>query len=145
MSKLRFFGSTHSVWKLKSMNQKKLHIWHFLGKSFERPTHFECMWITVNAWNRSSPPKVFLGKDVRNIYSKFTGEHHFRSIISIKLLRNFIEITLRHGCYPVNVLYIFTTPFHRKTSGGLFLVRHLISKLSIFLIQNHLCIEILCF
>ena len=41
------------------------------------------------------------------------------SVISIKLLCNFIEITLRHGCYPVNLLHIFGTPFTKNTSGQL--------------------------
>ena len=38
---------------------------------------------------------MFLG-GVLKIYSKFTGEHPCRNGISIKLLRNFIEITFRH-------------------------------------------------
>ena len=42
-------------------------------------------------------------------------------MISIKLLCNFIEITLPHGCSPVNSLYIFRKPFSGNTSGGLFL------------------------
>ena len=29
----------------------------------------------------------------------------------VALLCNFIEITLRHGCFPVNLLHIFRTPF----------------------------------
>ena len=35
---------------------------------------------------------------------------------------NFIEITLRHGCSPVNLLHIFRTPFPNNTSGRLLLV-----------------------
>ena len=35
---------------------------------------------------------------------------------------NFIEITLRHGCSPVNLLHIFRTPFIKVTSGWLLLV-----------------------
>ena len=31
------------------------------------------------------------------------------------------EITLRHGCSPVNLLHIFRTPFTRNTSGWLLL------------------------
>ena len=38
-----------------------------------------------------------------------------------KLLFNFIEITLRHGCSPLNLLYIFRTPLCKKTSGVLLL------------------------
>ena len=33
------------------------------------------------------------------------------------LNNNFIEIALRHGCSPVNLPHIFSTPFSRNTSG----------------------------
>ena len=33
---------------------------------------------------------------------------------------NFIEITLRHGCCPVNLLHIFRTPFIKNTLTGCF-------------------------
>ena len=35
------------------------------------------------------------------------------------MLCNFIEIALRHGCSPVNLLHIFRTPFPKNTSGWL--------------------------
>ena len=35
---------------------------------------------------RNSHPKVFLGKGVIKLCSKFTGEHPFGKVISIKLL-----------------------------------------------------------
>ena len=70
---------------------------------------------------RSNSPEVFLGKGVLKTCSKFTGEHPCRSVISIKLQSNFIEIALRHGCSPVNFLHIFRTPFPKNTSGGLLL------------------------
>ena len=63
---------------------------------------------------------------------KFTREHPCRNMISIKLQSNFIEIRLRHGCSPVNLLHIFRTFFHRNPSGGLLL----------FYQQCHLC---MCF
>ena len=34
------------------------------------------------------------------------------------MLCNFIEITFRHGCSPVNLLHIFRTPFPKTTPGG---------------------------
>ena len=34
---------------------------------------------------------------------------------------NFIEISLRHGCSPVNLLHIFRTPFPKNISGRLLL------------------------
>ena len=66
---------------------------------------------------RSSRPEVFFGKGVLKICSKFTGKHPCRNAIS----RNFIEIALRHGCSPVNLLHISRTPFPRNTSGWLLL------------------------
>ena len=39
----------------------------------------------------------------------------------VALLCNFIEVALRHGCSPVNLLHIFRTPFLRNTSKGLLL------------------------
>ena len=74
--------------------------------------------------HRSSHPEVFLGKGALKICSKFTGEHPCRSVNAIKLLCNFIEMTLRHGCFPVNLLHIFRTPFPKNTSGGLLLKIH---------------------
>ena len=73
-------------------------------------------------FSRSSHPEVFLVKGVLKICSKFTGEHQYWSVISIKLHCSFIEIILRHGCSPVNLLYIFRTPFTKNTSGWLLLV-----------------------
>ena len=67
--------------------------------------------------NRRNPSEVFLGRGVLKICSTFTGEHSCLSAISIKLLTNFIEITLRHGCSPVNYQNIFL----KNTSGGLLL------------------------
>ena len=73
--------------------------------------------VICNMTSGSSHPEVFLGKGVLKISSKFTGEHPCRSVISIKLQSSFIEIALRHGCSPVNLLHILRTPFPRNTSG----------------------------
>ena len=69
---------------------------------------------------RSSHAEVFLGKGVQKICSKFTEEHSCRSVILIKMLCKFIEITLRHGCSPVNLLRISRTHFLRTPLGGCF-------------------------
>ena len=53
---------------------------------------------------------------------QFTGEHPCRSAISIKLRRNFIEITLRHGYSLVNLLHIFRKPLPKNTSRRLLLL-----------------------
>ena len=60
-----------------------------------------------------------LGKGVMKICSKFNAEQTCQSVISIKLLSNFIEITLRHGCSFVNLLHIFRAPFPKNTSRWL--------------------------
>ena len=41
--------------------------------------------------------------------------------VSIKLLCNFIEITLWYGWSPVNLLHIFRTPLTKNTSGWMLL------------------------
>ena len=71
--------------------------------------------------SRSSLPEVFLWKGVLKTCIKFTREHPCRSATSIKLQNNFIKITLRHGCSPVNLLYILRTPFPKNTTEGLVL------------------------
>ena len=78
----------------------------------------------------SSRPEVFLRKGVLKICSKFTGEHPCRSVISIKLLCNFIEITLRHGLSPVNLMHIFRPPFSKNTCWWLLLKTNVNCKAS---------------
>ena len=76
----------------------------------------------LSSWiSRGSHSEVFLVKCVLKICSKFTEEHRCQSVITMKLRSNFIEITLRHGCSPVNLLRIFRTPLLKNTSGGLLL------------------------
>ena len=58
------------------------------------------------------------------ICSKFSGKQPCQNAISIRLQSNFTEITLQHGCSPVNSVkfpHIFRTPFPRNASGGLLL------------------------
>ena len=73
---------------------------------------------------RSSRPEVSSRKGFLKICSKCTGEHPCRSAISIKLLLNFIEITLQHGYSPINLLHYFRTPILENTSGRLLLILH---------------------
>ena len=63
---------------------------------------------------RSNRSEMFSRKSVLKIFSKFTGKHPSQSVISIKLQSNFIEIKIRHGCSPVNLLHIFKTPIPKK-------------------------------
>ena len=87
---------------------------------------FYCIFFTCNIKKifvilRSSPPELILGKGFLKICSKFIGERLCQTVVSIKLLCNFIEMTLWHECSPVNLLHIFRTPFPKNTSGGLHL------------------------
>ena len=44
---------------------------------------------TIYPFIQRSTPEVFLGKGFLKICSKYTGEHPCRSVISIKLLKQF--------------------------------------------------------
>ena len=77
-------------------------------------TNFDSFLPTVY---KSSHQKVFLRKSV----PKFKRERPCRSVISIKLLCNFTEITFRHVCSPVNLLHIFKIPLPKNTFWWLLL------------------------
>ena len=66
----------------------------------------------------AAPTGVFLGKAVLKICSKFIGEHPCQTVISKNL-----QITLRHGCSPVNLLHIFRTPLLRTPLKGCFRIK----------------------
>ena len=83
---------------------------------------------------RSSRPEVFLEKCVLKICSIFTGEHPCRSAIS-SMLCTFIEITLPHGCSPVNLQHIFRIPFPKDIPGWLLLKIKI--KVFVFLWRLH--------
>ena len=51
-------------------------------------------------------------------------------------LYNIIEITLRHGCSPANLLHVFRASLHKNTSGGLLLVIHIKKNFKIELYVN---------
>ena len=85
---------------------------------------------------RGSRPGLFLGKGILKICSRFKGEHSCRNAISVKLLCNFIEIALRHGCSPVNLLHTFRTPFP-ETSGWLLLSKLLNLKSFKSILNTH--------
>ena len=55
----------------------------------------------LRKWNSENMPQIYRG-------------------ISMPMLCNFTEITLQHGCSPVNLLHIFRTPFLKNTYWGRF-------------------------
>ena len=71
-------------------------------------------WKIWQKFYRSSRLKVFSRKGALKICIKFTGEHPCQSA--------FIEIALRDGCSPENLLHIFRNFFPENTSGWLLLI-----------------------
>ena len=69
---------------------------------------------SVSLKNRSSCQEVFLGKVIFK-YAANLQENTHVEIAKPKLQSNFIEIALRHGWSPVNLLHIFRTTFPRNT------------------------------
>ena len=114
--------SFQSVWinTIKSSHRKpgsKWYISRILKLAFS--AYWKCdadlskskVRVVLNLKNRSSLPKVFLGKGILKLCSKLTG----RILISIKLLCNFIEITLWHGCSPLKMLLLFSERLFLRT------------------------------
>ena len=68
-----------------------------------------------------SSPQVFVKTAVLQICSKFIREHSCGNVISIKLVCNFTETTLPHGCFPLYVLHICRKHYLRNIYGRLLL------------------------
>ena len=102
--------------KRPSISFGKKVLWVIYSELRAEPTS----WLHLQTHFRSSRLVVFLGKGILKTCSKFTGEHPRQSVISIKLLCNFIEIALQHGWSPANLLHIFRTPFLRTPLDGCF-------------------------
>ena len=86
------------------------------------------MFIDIVSWNnfryiQKQPPRRVLKKrcsqNMQQIYRRTPMPKC--DFNKVGLLCNFIEITLWHGCSPVNLLHIFRTPFTKNTSGRLLL------------------------
>ena len=116
------------VFKVKFINklQNNLYRNYNLGQKFvDKLMFFYGMFYSwFFAISRSSHPKMFLGRGVLEICGKFTGDHPCRSVISMNLQSNFIEITLRHVRSPVSLLHIFRAPFLKRTSGWLICISY---------------------
>ena len=68
---------------------------------------------------QKQPATCILIKRCSGNMQQIYREHPCWSVISIKLLWNFIKITFQHGCFPVNLLHIFRITFTKNTSGQL--------------------------
>ena len=87
--------------QVQSLN-KVIH--HIKQTENENPGRiFEVKQLETTYIGRSSHPEVLLEKGALNICSKFTGEHPYRSVISIKLQSKTQESFLMFPCrtYPI--------------------------------------------
>ena len=113
----------------------KLYIIKALSSGYHPHEKFYSL-IGLTYFFRSRRPEVFLRRALLKICSKFAGEHRCRNVVSIKLQSNFIEITLRHGSYPVNLVHFIRTTFPKNTSGGLFLMLQSVLFLASYRVQE---------
>ena len=64
--------------------------------------------VITQEWPKDNAEKPNQKQPIRTVLKK--------GVLKMSLQSNFIEITRRHGCSPVNLLHIFRTPFPRNTS-----------------------------
>ena len=76
----------------------------------------ECNFLRKVSYNQKQPSRGVLRKRCSENMQQI-----YRRTLIPKLLCNFIEIALRHGGSPVNLLHIFRAPFSRNTCGWLLL------------------------
>ena len=112
-----FFATLHVRWLSRFFNRTGCNyqtaIWLDLPPS----------WITI--WLVDDALLMLQKQPSRDVLIKRYSENMqqiYRRTPMLKLQSNFIEITLRHGCSPVNLLHIFRTSFPKNTSGGLLLM-----------------------
>ena len=119
----KIFIGKHLCWSLFLIKLQALRTAALLKRELQH----RCFTVKFAKLN-SSHSEVFLVKDVLKICCKFTEWHPSRNVISIKLLCNFIEITLSPGCSSVNLLHIFRTPLIQKQDNEKFHIRIFITK-----------------
>ena len=66
--------------------------------TFGAESFFCCFLTLIAGVYKKQPPEVFFRKGALKIRSKFIGKQSCKSVISIKLLCNTIEIALRRRC-----------------------------------------------
>ena len=77
---------------------------------------FHQIWITLSILSQKQSSRGFHKKRCSENVQQISRRTPMPHVISINLLCNFIEIALRHGCFPVHLLHFFRTPFPRNTS-----------------------------
>ena len=72
------------------------------------------VWNPKNKQGRGNPPEVLLRKGQKNT-PNYRGTPILKNDFN-KIAGNYIKIGFWHGCFPVNLLHIFRTPFISNTS-----------------------------
>ena len=95
------FTNTVCSYKSLTILVRNLHYWCLKGSKYQKQSP------------RSVPRKRY-SESMQQIYRR-------TRMPKSDLNKIVIEITLRHGCSPENLLHIFRTPFYKNTSGRLLL------------------------
>ena len=105
------------VWIINFVVKRKNECISKIQEYSEKKTN--AIWENLRNILQKQPSRGVLREKSSENMQQITGERPYRSVISIKLLCNFTETTLRHGCSPVNLQHIFSTPTYKNTYGGL--------------------------
>ena len=111
--KIKFSGKLKTVFNLQSIRSPVELNSLFLRIHQRRSTILE----TSNKSQKQPPrgvPRKRCSENMQQIYRR-------TPMPKCDLQSNFIEIALRHGCSPVNLLHIFRSPFPENTSERLLL------------------------
>ena len=101
--------------------EKYRNVWIYRKRNFSLES-FKNFIRNFNLIQKQPSKGVVHRKRYSEICSKFTEKLPCQSMISIKFLCNFIEITLWHWCTPLNLLHILRATFSKNTSGRLLLM-----------------------
>ena len=112
--------------------QGKIMVWKISALKFYNFYFFasrKIQWIVWVGFYFQSSNLVFSEAALQ----RYSQEKVFRKYAA-KFHCNFIEITFRHGCFPVNLLHIFRTLFPKNTSRRLLLY---FIRMAIVLVIEH--------
>ena len=125
-------GSVMDFWTVVFSNwHSEVSVWNFVSEQSLSKPHW-LSYITKKYQSLSNQSFQHNSTQTRslNLTTMLSFEPRFFmffiNIYYIKLQRSFIEIALRHGCSPVDLLHNFRKPFPKNTSGRLLL--HLFKK-----------------
>ena len=79
----------------------------------------ECFLLIVVTFLSGETEAVIQSCSQEKLFWKYAA--NLKENAHVKVQSNFIEIALRHGCSPVNLLHLFRAPFSKNTFGGLLL------------------------